>query len=45
MVKIGLEKQYEFEHSLLAKNDRLKTCVLYKAEPNIPKILPNPKGH
>jgi RimJ/RimL family protein N-acetyltransferase len=32
MVKIGLKKQYEFEHSLLTKNDRLKTCVLYKTK-------------
>jgi RimJ/RimL family protein N-acetyltransferase len=32
MTKIGLKKQYEFEHSLLANNDRLKTCVLYKTE-------------
>ena len=32
MIKIGLKKQYEFEHSLLTNNDRLKTCVLYKTE-------------
>ena len=32
MTKIGLKKQYEFEHTLLTKNDRLKTCVLYKTE-------------
>lgn len=32
MTKIGLQKQYEFEHSLLTINDRLKTCVLYKTE-------------
>ena len=32
MTKIGLKKQYEFEHSLLINNDRLKTCVLYKTE-------------
>jgi len=32
MKKIGLKKQYEFEHSLLKNNDRLKTCVLYKNE-------------
>lgn len=32
MTKIGLKKQYEFEHSLLSNNDRLKTCVLYKNE-------------
>lgn len=30
MQKIGLQKQYEFEHSLLVNEDRLKTCVLYK---------------
>lgn len=32
MKKIGLKKQYEFEHSLLTNNDRLKNCVLYKTE-------------
>ena len=32
MTKIGLKKQYEFEHSLLLNNERLKTCVLYKTE-------------
>ena len=32
MKKIGLIKQYEFEHPLLTNNDRLKTCVLYKTE-------------
>ncbi|MDR6193468.1 GNAT family N-acetyltransferase [Siphonobacter sp. SORGH_AS_0500] len=32
MVKIGLEKQYEFEHPLLINNERLRTCVLYKTE-------------
>jgi RimJ/RimL family protein N-acetyltransferase len=32
MKKIGLKKQYEFEHSLLTNNDRLKACVLYKTE-------------
>lgn len=32
MTKIGLKKQYEFEHSLLTNNNRLKTCVLYKTE-------------
>ena len=32
MKKIGLKKQYEFEHPLLINNDRLKTCVLYKTE-------------
>ncbi|OJV55563.1 MAG: GNAT family N-acetyltransferase [Bacteroidetes bacterium 43-16] len=30
MQKIGMEKQYEFEHSLLANDDRLRTCVLYR---------------
>lgn len=32
MTKIGLKKQYEFEHPLLTNNDKLKTCVLYKTE-------------
>lgn len=32
MKKIGLKKQYEFEHSLLTNCDKLKTCVLYKSE-------------
>lgn len=32
MTKIGLKKQYEFEHSLLANNKKLKICVLYKTE-------------
>lgn len=32
MKKIGLKKQYEFEHSLLANDDQLKFCVLYKTE-------------
>jgi RimJ/RimL family protein N-acetyltransferase len=32
MTKIGLIKQFEFEHPLLTKNDRLKTCLLYKTE-------------
>lgn len=32
MAKIGLKKQYEFEHSLLTNNARLKKCVLYKTE-------------
>lgn len=32
MKKIGLKKQYEFEHSLLTNNDRLKTCILFKTE-------------
>jgi RimJ/RimL family protein N-acetyltransferase len=30
MTKIGMKKQYEFEHSLLTNDERLKTCVLYK---------------
>lgn len=30
MTKIGLKKQYEFEHPLLIKDERLKICVLYK---------------
>lgn len=30
MTKIGMKKQYEFEHSLLVKFEQLKTCVLYK---------------
>jgi RimJ/RimL family protein N-acetyltransferase len=30
MTKIGLKKQYEFEHSLLTNFEKLKTCVLYK---------------
>jgi RimJ/RimL family protein N-acetyltransferase len=34
MTKIGMIRQYEFEHPLLANNDQLKTCVLYKTEPN-----------
>jgi len=32
MTKIGLKKQYEFEHPLLIKNEQLKTCVLYKTK-------------
>jgi RimJ/RimL family protein N-acetyltransferase len=32
MTKIGMEKQYEFEHILLLNNHQLKTCVLYKTE-------------
>ena len=32
MTKIGLKKQYEFEHPLLTNDSRLKTCVLYKTE-------------
>lgn len=32
MTKIGLKKQYEFEHPLLTNNEWLKTCVLYKTE-------------
>ena len=31
MKKIGMKKQYEFEHPLLTNDFRLKTCVLYKA--------------
>ncbi|MBF0695381.1 MAG: GNAT family N-acetyltransferase [Flavobacterium sp.] len=34
MTKIGMKKQYEFEHSLLKSDERLKTCVLYKTEKN-----------
>lgn len=30
MDKIGLKKQYEFEHPLLINDNRLKICVLYK---------------
>jgi RimJ/RimL family protein N-acetyltransferase len=30
MIKIGMKKQYEFEHSLLINFEQLKTCVLYK---------------
>ena len=33
MIKIGLKKQYEFEHTLLTNTETLKTCVLYKTEP------------
>ena len=32
MIKIGMKKQYEFEHPLLTHNDSLKTCILYKTE-------------
>ncbi|MGL4987101.1 MAG: GNAT family N-acetyltransferase [Treponemataceae bacterium] len=32
MRKIGMKKQYEFEHSLLTNNERLRTCVLYKTD-------------
>ena len=32
MIKIGLKKQYEFEHTLLTNTERLKTCVLYVTE-------------
>ncbi|QBQ41752.1 N-acetyltransferase [Sphingobacterium psychroaquaticum] len=35
MTKIGLVKQYEFEHPLLIKNNRLRTCVLYKTKNDI----------
>lgn len=34
MAKIGMKKQYEFEHSLLTNFKHLKTCVLYKNENN-----------
>lgn len=34
MIKIGLKKQYEFEHPLLMNDSRLKDCVLYKTEKN-----------
>lgn len=34
MTKIGMKKQYEFEHSLLTNFVQLKTCVLYKYENN-----------
>jgi RimJ/RimL family protein N-acetyltransferase len=30
MKKIGMKKQYEFEHPLLTNDERLKMCVLYK---------------
>ncbi len=30
MTKIGMKKQYEFEHPLLVNDNRLRTCVLYK---------------
>jgi len=30
MIKMGMKKQYEFEHSLLTNFEKLKTCVLYK---------------
>lgn len=30
MIKIGMKKQYEFEHPLLTNHEQLKTCVLYK---------------
>jgi RimJ/RimL family protein N-acetyltransferase len=30
MTKIGMQKQYEFEHPLLLNVEQLKTCVLYK---------------
>ena len=32
MAKIGMTKLYEFEHSLLLDNERLKLCVLYQIE-------------
>lgn len=31
MTKIGMTKLYEFEHSLLTDNERLKICVLYES--------------
>lgn len=34
MTKIGLQKQYEFEHPLLMNDLRLKDCVLYKTVEN-----------
>ncbi|MBD3907140.1 GNAT family N-acetyltransferase [Chryseobacterium sp. Ch-15] len=34
MLKLGLKKQYEFEHSLLKNDCRLRNCVLYKIEKN-----------
>lgn len=30
MKKIGMKKEYEFSHSVLANDARLETCVLYK---------------
>lgn len=30
MIKIGMTKLYDFEHSLLTDNERLKICVLYE---------------
>ena len=30
MTKIGMTKQFEFEHPLLSNDDRLRTCVLYE---------------
>lgn len=32
MTKIGMTKEYEFEHPLLVNDSRLKTCILYKIE-------------
>ena len=32
MLHGGMQKQYEFEHPLLADDERLKCCVLYRAE-------------
>lgn len=32
MIKIGMQKLYEFEHPLLINAESLKTCVLYKIE-------------
>jgi len=32
MIKIGMKKEYEFEHPLLKENENLRTCVLYKIQ-------------
>jgi RimJ/RimL family protein N-acetyltransferase len=32
MIKIGMKKEYEFEHPLLTENEKLRTCVLYKIQ-------------
>lgn len=32
MLKIGMQKQYEFVHPLLAQNEHLKNCILYKID-------------
>jgi RimJ/RimL family protein N-acetyltransferase len=31
MIKIGMKKQYEFEHPLLKDHNELETCILYKS--------------